>query len=371
MSNLERKDVGIWGQQKIAPGEERNLELVLGERVAGGRLAIPVRVRRALQPGPAVFVTAAIHGDEINGTGAIRNLILERPFDLLCGSIVLVPVVNLLGFELQTRDLPDRRDLNRSFPGSARGSLAARTAAIVFDALVTRCDYGIDLHSAARHRSNFPNLRADMQDPAVAELAKSFGCEIIVDNLGPEGAFRREACAAGCPTVLLEAGGVGKVESAVVEYALGGIRNVLCALGMVAGEPRQPPYQVVVKRTTWVRAGAGGFLQFHVSPGQTVNAGEPLATCTSLLGEPIEVLEAPRRGIVLGMTTLPAVVPGAAVCHLGTPERGVLKRMNRTIDALADDHLHERVKDDLSRNLDVSEVGALDLEEDAEEDMAT
>jgi predicted deacylase len=274
-------------------------------------------VRRGPEEGPVVFITAALHGDEINGTGAIRELVRDDGFRLHRGAVILIPVLNILGFERHSRYLPDRRDLNRCFPGFASGSLASRMARILFTEVVGRADFGIDLHTAALRRTNFPNVRADMTDPAVVRLAEAFGSEIVLDGKGPKGAFRREACKAGCPTIIFEGGEVWKVEPTIVEYALRGVRNVLADLGMIAQASRRAQHQVTIRRTKWVRADRGGFLQFHVAPGDIVERRQPIATNTSLLGRDRNVLDAPFDGIVLGMTTLPAISPGEPVVHLG------------------------------------------------------
>jgi hypothetical protein len=260
-------------------------------------------------------------------------------------------VVNLLGFERHERYLPDRRDLNRSFPGSRRGSLASRLARAIFQEIVARSDYGIDLHTAALRRTNFPNVRADMEHPVLADLARAFGTELIVSSSGPAGSLRRAATAAGCPTLILEAGEVWKVEPTVVEYGLRGIRNCLRHLGMVAGEPSAPPYRVETDATSWVRAQFGGFLRFHVTPGDQVFKGDALATNISLVGRQRTVVRAPKAGIVLGMTTLPAVAPGDPIIHLAYTRRGELSKVVRAVERMEDDDLHERVREDLARNV--------------------
>jgi len=315
--NKTSREADTWDDKRVEPGHSRNVSLRVGESYSGMTVKVPVHVRRGLQEGPSVFVTAAVHGNEINGTGAIRELILDSSFRLLKGTLVLVPVVNILGFERHSRYLPDRRDLNRCFPGSASGSLASRLARVVFNEIVGRCDYGIDLHTAAVRRTNFPTLRADVSNPAVHELATNFGGEIILDSRGPRGTLRRAASAAGCPTIVFEAGEVSKVEPAIVQCGLRGIRNVLLRLGMIDGEWVAPLYHKVISRTKWVRAERGGFLQFHVAPGDIVLKGDRLSSNTSLLGRERNVLIAPFHGVVLGMTTLPATRPGEPVCHLG------------------------------------------------------
>ena len=219
--------VDNWNGESIAPGETRDVMLAVSESYSGMTVEIPLRIQRAEKPGPVLFVTAALHGDEINGTGAVRVLAQDETFRLTSGAVILVPVLNLLAFERHSRYLPDRRDLNRCFPGSKTGSLAARMARTLFDEIVARSDYGIDLHTAAVRRTNYPNVRADMKDPDVRRIAEAFGSEAILDGKGPKGAFRREACRAGCPTIILEGGEVWKVEPGVVDTTVKGIKNVL------------------------------------------------------------------------------------------------------------------------------------------------
>lgn len=350
----EQHDPSIWFGTRVPTGERVGTSLVLSESYSSTSVSIPVYVWRGTEDGPTVCVTAAVHGDEINGTGTIRHIIRERPFDLVRGTLVLVPVVNILGFERHTRYLPDRRDMNRSFPGWREGSLAGRMAWSFFNQVTKRCDYGIDLHTAAVRRTNFPNVRADLSDPRLAAFARAFGAELIVNNTGPKGSLRSSACKAGCATLILEAGEVWKVEPGFVEYALRGILNCLRFLGMVPGEPEEPAYRVETDASKWVRAMNGGFLEFHVAPGDIVSENDPIATNTDLIGEQHNILRAPRDGIVLGMTTIPSVAPGDPVCHVAFPKRGTLKRVGRIVDSLRTDSLHERIRDNLASNLRVT-----------------
>ena len=206
-----------------------------------------------------------------------------------------------------------------------------------------------------RLRTNFPNVRADMSSPALASFARAFGAELIVSGAGPEGSLRSSACEAGVPTLILESGEVWKVESGYIGYAVRGITNCLRHLGMVTGELEQPGYRIEVDATSWLRADHGGFLEFHVAPGTIVDAGDPIATNTMLDGGELNVLRAPRDGIVLGMTTIPSVSPGDAVCHLAFPKRATLRKAERAVDAMGDDSLHERMREDLSTSVHVTD----------------
>jgi len=346
----EKLTVDNWQGKTIAPGQSRDIQLAVSESYSGADIRIPIHVRRAPQPGPAVFVTAALHGNEINGTGAIRQLIADETFVLQQGTVVLVPVLNMLGFERHSRYLPDRRDLNRAFPGSQHGSLASRMAHKIFQELVSRCDYGLDIHTAAVRRTNYPNVRGDLRNDEVRRIAEAFGCEVIVNGAGPKGSLRREACHAGCPTIIMEGGEVSKVEPGVVESSVRGVKNVLRELEMLDGQREFPKYQVTIEKSKWVRAERGGFLQFHVMPGELIRAGQPIATNATLLGREQNVMHAPFDSVVIGMTTLPAVSPGEPICNLGLLPKGtkinaVEKRRSR------EDALEGRLVEELSSNV--------------------
>jgi uncharacterized protein len=339
-----------WDGIALNPGCSHDASLPVSESFSGMTVQIPIQIRRGPEDGPTVFVTGALHGDELNGTGAIRQLLQDPDFQPLRGTLLMVPVLNILAFERHSRYLPDRRDLNRSFPGNCNGTLASRMARTIFDNIVKRCDFGIDLHTAAVRRTNYPTVRADMTNPEVRRIAEAFGCEIIIDGPGPKGAFRREACHYGCPTIVMEGGEVWKVEPGIVESAVRGVKNVLRELDMLGGEGESPDYQVVVETSKWVRADRGGFLQFHIQAGDVVEKDQPLATNTTLLGCEQSVILSPFNGIVMGMTTLPAVKPGEPICNIGRlPKKtkpAALRALRRKEDGLED-----RLIDDLRSNI--------------------
>lgn len=342
-----------WFGCDLEPGQSANTNLKVTESYSGRTVGIPIRVCRGMQPGPTAFVTAALHGDELNGTGAIRTLLTDESWKLDRGTLLMVPVLNMLGFERHSRYLPDRRDLNRCFPGTSGGSMASRLAKVIFDGLVKRCDYGIDLHTAALRRTNFPNVRARLSNADCLRMATAFGAGIILDSGGPKGSLRREATRAGCPTIVIEGGEVWKVESSVAEIMTRGIFNVLKELAMVGGEPDVPETQVVISETKWIRAERGGFLSMHVSPGDSIEEGQALATNSSLLGEDQNRLEAPFSGIVIGMTTLPAVQPGEPVVHLGRLANS--KSVRRHARQVADDDVQRTAHEHLATNIQVTD----------------
>ena len=306
-----------WFGQDVYPGQSVNTELVSTESYSSRTVSVPIQVRRGAEDGPTLFVSAALHGDELNGTGAIRTLLADPDWTLERGTLLLIPVLNVLGFERHSRYLPDRRDLNRCFPGDAKGSMASRLGQVIFESLVRRCDFGVDLHTAAVRRTNFPNARCDFKNEECMRLAKAFGAGIILAGAGPKGSLRREATNAGCPTIVVEGGEVWKVEPSVADCMTRGVFNVMKELKMMDGAPDIPENQAMIQKTKWIRAERGGFNTMHVAPGDIVVKGQPIATNSSLLSEDQNRLEAPFSGIVIGMTTLPAVQPGEPVVHIG------------------------------------------------------
>lgn len=337
----------------IKPGETQDIRLPVSERYAGDPISLPMRVICGREPGPVLLVSAAVHGEEINGTGVIHELMTAPP-DLKAGTLILVPAVNIFGFETQNRYMPDRRDLNRNFPGSPNGSLTRRLAHVFFEQVLLKADYCVDLHTAAAQRTNYPNVRGDLARPSVRKLAKAFGCELMVHGKGPEGSMRREAVKAGCPTIILEAGEPLKIEPSVLEIGLRGVNNVMIDLGMIEGKRIDPGFQTRINQSTWVRAQVGGILRFHVSPGEIVEEDQPIATNSTIFGKERNVLTSPTDGIILGMTTLPMVKPGEPVCHIALPT-GSLKRIRKARKLKNRDKLHHQLRTDLATNITISE----------------
>lgn len=348
---MPTSDPNHWFGHDVKPGESVSTEMVVSESYSSRSVVIPVSVRRGLKPGPTVFVSAALHGDELNGTGAIRTLLQDKTWALDSGTVLMVPVLNMLGFERHSRYLPDRRDLNRCFPGSAEGSMASRLGKVIFEKLIKRCDFGVDLHTAAVRRTNFPNVRADLSNPDCRRMAEAFGSGIILQSKGPKGSLRREATKAGCPTIIVEGGEVWKVESSVVECMTRGIFNVLIELGMMSGQTDVPDSQAIIRETKWIRAERGGFLTMHVAPGDSIVKGQAIATNSNLLTEDQNRLEAPFSGIIIGMTTLPAVQPGEPVVHIGRLANP--KSARRHEKQVAGDDIQRTAHEHLATNIQI------------------
>jgi len=315
MTPVSRAEPLTFAGAPVALGQTAELRLKVAESYTAEPVSVPVTVVRGT-PGPIVFVTATVHGDELNGVGILRGLLNDTDFSALRGTLIAVPVANVPGFLNRDRRLPDRRDLNRSFPGSRRGSLTARLAEMLFREVVRKSDFGIDLHTAGGERTNYPQVRADLALPAVAELAQAFGCPLVIDGAGPEKSLRRTAVAAGVPTVVYEAGSPQRLERPFIEVGIAGVLNVLRHLGMMPGEPACPPLRLKVERTHWIRSRAGGILDLKVDLGQPLRRGQAICVNTNPFGRERSQLKAPYAGVVLGLTQLPLVHPGDAICNV-------------------------------------------------------
>jgi predicted deacylase len=307
------------GGHAVRRGESRDIAVEVSQTSLGSPINLLVRVVRAKKTGPVLFVCGAVHGDELNGTAVVRDLML-RDLRLTRGTLILVPVLNVFGFERHTRYLPDRRDLNRCFPGHPGGNMAFRLAHTFYEQVIRRSDYGIDLHTATQGRINFPHVRGDLGDAGVGKLARCFGCQLVLDRKGHEMSVRQVATEFGCSTINFEAGEALRISRGDVELGVRGVLNALSGLGMVESKPRVAPPMIVVRDSVWARAHAGGLLRFSVRPGEIVEQGAQLASCDSFFRSAAPPVRAPVGGIVLGMGTLPVVRPGVPVCHIGIPD---------------------------------------------------
>lgn len=316
-------------ETRIEPGEFKELNLKVSEFYTSAAANIPLFVKRGQAPGPVLFVTAAVHGDEINGVQVVRNLIIELKERDIKGTFVGVPVVNRFGFINQTRDMPDNRDLNRAFPGDPTGSLASRYAHRIFSEIIQKCTHGIDLHTAGTSRTNLPQIRCDISNNACKQMAQSFGTNIILDHVSSRGTLRREATEHGVPTIIYEAGETFKFERDVVAQGKRGVLRVMASLGMIDYPSPPPPYQIIVKHSSWVRADKGGLLDVYVRPGDVVYEGDEIAVITNPFGKERGAIKAPFSGVVIGRVTLPLVLPGNPIAHLVKLDQKALEGVER------------------------------------------
>lgn len=306
------------GGTSVAPGEREDVEIRVERLATGPWISIPAIVMNGRHAGPTVCVTAAIHGDEINGVEAIRRLLMElRPPDL-AGAVIAVPVVNELGFMAGSRFLPDGRDLNRSFPGSPRGSLAARIAHLLMGEVVSRCDLAIDLHSGSGRRGNLPQIRADLDDPDTLEAALVFGAPATIHARVRDGSLREAATQHGVRMLLFEGGESNRYDPYAIEAAFDGVRRVLAHVGVLSDAPTDPPPTFLSRRTQWVRAARGGLLRLEVELGEHVERRQLLGNFADIYGRRNLAVRSPVDGLLIGINRSPLVNQGDALFHVAT-----------------------------------------------------
>lgn len=301
----------------VLPGTSRRLAWSGGQAFDGTSGESPVLIVNGVGKGPTLCLTGAIHGDELNGIEMIRRVLQDLDPARVNGAVIGVPIVNLQGFRRGSRYLPDRRDLNRYFPGNVTGSSASRIAASLFDNIIRQCDGLVDIHTGSLNRTNLPQLRADLRSTKVREFANGFGAFTVLHSPGVLGTLRRAATDAGIPAVTLEAGEPGRLQSAQVREGTAGIVRLLDALRIVNRMNLLTGPRPVYYRSTWVRSDFGGILFSLVRLGQVVSSGDPLGTVTDPVTNSQNVIYSPVRGRVVGMALNQVVMPGYATFNLG------------------------------------------------------
>ena len=306
------------GGHRLSPGEQKTIDIPLASMPTHNTIQMPIHVIHGKQKGPVLFISAAIHGDEINGVEIIRRLLKLKQLSKIKGTIVAIPIVNVHGFITNSRYLPDGRDLNRSFPGSSKGSLAGRMADTFFKEIVKKCTHGIDLHTAARHRDNLPQVRADLSNPEVKRLAMIFGVPAVIDSKIRDGSLRAVAVENNIPVVLYEAGEALRFDEVSIRAGMRGIVNVMRELGMLAQSKTKESIKtpVISSNTSWVRAPFSGILRALVPLGAKAEKGNVLGIISDPLGVNEFQVIAPEDGIVIGRTNLPLIYEGDALFHL-------------------------------------------------------
>lgn len=309
------------GGRAIQPGERTTVDIPIARLYTHTEMSLPVHVVHGKKDGPVLFVSAAIHGDEINGVEIVRRLLKLKKLKNLRGTLLAIPIVNVYGFLNQSRYLPDRRDLNRSFPGTYSGSLAAHLARIFMDEIVAKSTHGIDIHSGSSHRTNLPQIRATLEDPEVERLAKAFGAPVIVNARLRDNSLREAVTEMGIPMLLFEGGESLRFNEHPIAIGLKGVVAVMRTLGMLAAKPRKNVVNsLVVKSTSWVRANRSGIIHSAVPLGAVVKKNQIMACIVDPIGDNEEKLLAPFEGIVIGRLKLPLVHKGDALFHLASAE---------------------------------------------------
>lgn len=277
----------------------------------------PVLVLNGAAPGPTLCLTGAVHGDEINGIEIIRQVFFGLKAEELAGVVIGVPIVNQLGFRLSSRYLPDRRDLNRYFPGDPTGSSASRIAYSFFNDIIRHCDALVDIHTGSFHRTNVPQLRGDMGNAKVGQLIHGFGGMIVLHSVGARGTLRRAAADSGVPAVTLEAGEPMRIQEDVVADGVERILTLMTNMGINKRSYYWSNAQPVYLNSRWVRSEHGGLLISQIAIGDKVKPGDLLGKVVDPINNLEFPMHSPFEGRVIGMALNQVVMPGYAVYHIG------------------------------------------------------
>jgi predicted deacylase len=311
----ERAPFDIAGM-RIGAGKQQQIDLPIARLATGAQVSLPVMILHGRQDGPKVWVNAAIHGDEIGGVEIIRRVLEQLDPETLRGTVIVVPVVNVHGFVNGDRYLPDRRDLNRSFPGGSKGSLARRIAHLLMTEVVARCSVGIDLHTGSDGRTNLPQIRADLNDPTTARLASAFGAPIMIHAKPREASLRGSAPAVGATVLVFEGGEALRFDPAANEVGSRGVLRVFAEMGLIdeVVPPLQTPFRA--DGSTWVRAGRSGLAQLDCKLGDLVEKGQTLGRIHDSFGRRLSRCKCPVTGLVIGLRLEPMVNRGDALFHV-------------------------------------------------------
>jgi predicted deacylase len=324
MSN-HHQTITIAGEE-IPPNKIHHLKIPVAHLPTQTLMTLPVIVINGVESGAKLWLSAAIHGDEINGVEIIRQILQQINPEKLHGTVIGVPIVNVFGFIEQSRYLPDRRDLNRCFPGSETGSLASRLANLFMREIVSKCTHGIDLHTAAIHRTNLPQIRANLKDEETYRCAKAFGTPIIIHATSRDGSMRQAVSNRGIPILLYEAGEALRFDPDAIRIGVEGIFRVMNVLEMY---PLSPSIATItpqeIYESKWVRASRGGIFLLKVKLGQLVEKKQILGIITDTFDDHTTTVKANFNGIVIGHIQNPLVHQGDAIVHLAIPENVVIQ----------------------------------------------
>lgn len=325
------------GTQIILPGERKRFSLQAAALFDYTGMNIPIEVIRGQEKGPVLFICAAIHGDEINGVEIIKRLLKKPTLKKIKGTLIAVPIVNVFGFNSKSRYLPDRRDLNRCFPGNSKGSMGARLAHIFMKEIVSKCTHGIDLHTGAIHRKNLPQIRAFLDDEETKDLARGFGVPVVVHSALRDGSLREAARKRKVRTLLFEGGEALRFDENVIKIGVKGCLSVMQKIGMLPEVKSGSVLQnqvFIAQQSYWVRAIHSGSFQVLKKIGDRIADGETFAIISDPFGCDTYEVKANEGGIIIGMSQIPLVNRGDAMAHIATFKN--TKRVYEAIELIDD-----------------------------------
>lgn len=302
---------------EIEPGEFREIDINIARLPSHTQIDTPIYVSRSEQDGPVLALTAGMHGDEINGMEIVRRILEEGLHKVQRGTVVCMPITNVYGFLNFSRDVPDGKDVNRSFPGSKNGSLASRVAYNLTHKIIPFVDYGIDFHTGGAMRTNYPQIRAMLNNARSQELAEAFCAPFTIDSPFRPNSLRKEASKKGKNFIVYEAGESLRLDQAGIETGIAGTLRLMKHLGMIDEAPAPKEENRVIWSSSWVRARHAGLFQPAIQCGKLVHKGDPVGTITDPFGEFKEQVHAPETAYVIGLNNIPVVNAGDALMHLG------------------------------------------------------
>jgi len=315
---LEHKNKNIeFAGIQIQKGTNVTINLEL-PKLYHSPMDLPIRVIRGKKDGPIMFISAAIHGDELNGIEIIRRFRKLNILKRLKGTIVLIPIVNIYGVMTLSRYMPDRRDLNRSFPGTKKGSLASRVAKVFFDEIVSKCDFGIDLHTAAIHKSNLPQIRTNLDNEFTYNLAKIFEAPVVLHSVLRDGSLRAEAQEKDIPVLLYEAGEALRFDETSIRIGVKGIVNILRELQMLPEVTKKKKFKnpIIARSSQWIRSTESGVIRTIKALGDMVKEDEIIAYVDEPLGDESFEIKATFDGVIIGKSEIPLIQEGDAIFHI-------------------------------------------------------
>lgn len=313
------------GGECVEAGERKKIEVPVSRLYDFTELTLPVEIIRGLKDGPTLFISAAIHGDEINGVEIIRRLLTHKAIKKINGTLIVIPIVNVFGFNNKSRYLPDRRDLNRSFPGVEKGSLTAQLANFFLKEIVSKCTHGIDLHTGALHRSNLPQIRATLDSPEIKKLAKAFNVPVILDSSPTKGSLREASKKLGVNYLVFEGGEALRFDEKIIHSGLNGVLSVMTELKMIDKQKvsllkRNKKESFIASSSRWARSPSSGIFRAKKKLGDKVIEGDLLGIVSDPFGAAKIELRSNRAGIIIGASNIPLVSEGDAIFNIASFE---------------------------------------------------